>query len=103
MSLAANKKGMAWGAGIVITIAAVLQAWSYLADFFEEKGWPSISEVAALKTDIRCLKLDRRLPGLRRWKENSELGTDNHIRATDTLESAEEEWDTLDCPKVLIR
>ncbi len=103
MKLSDNKKGIAWGAALVISIASVVQAWSYLATVFEEKGWPPISEFAILKTDVRCLKLDRRLPGLRRWVNRAEEGTENWQKATYTLEAAERDWDKFDCAKVLIQ
>ena len=103
MSLSDNKRGLAWGAGLVVSIAAVVQAWSYLATVFEQKGWPPISEFAVLKTEVRCLKLDRRLPGLRRWVDRAEPDTENWQNATDTLQGAEEDWDKFDCAKALIQ
>lgn len=98
-----HKTGLAWLAGVVITIGGAAQAWRAITDFFDTQGWPSVEEFEALRVEVQCLKFDRRLPGLRNWLARAEDGSDSHDRAEDALETVEEDWDRLDCPKVLTR
>lgn len=48
-----------------------------------------------------CDELDEALPGLRRWRDRAEPGSDNWYKADQETKAAEDRFDDLNCSDVL--